>query len=159
MYSADAWKERTRVESVFALVEQVPPEQVELRSHFARYLCVLVSGYVEVAVAAILRDYAQARGDRRIAGYVASQLEWFTNPNGEKLASLLAEFDVVWRNRMLESITPEQGDALTSIHSIRNLVAHGRSTDVTLLRAREYAKAAYGVIEVIDRLCHESPRD
>jgi hypothetical protein len=158
MHTAAAWKERVRVDSVFALADEVPRENAELRSHLARYLCVLVSGYVEVAVAAILEQYAMNRGDGRLRGYVASQLEWFTNPNGEKLASLLATFDGAWRESYYDGVSEEQDGAFTSVHAIRNLVAHGRSTDVTMMRAHTYAAAVFSIVELVDRICHEAPR-
>jgi hypothetical protein len=55
-------------------------EDLELQAHFARYLCVLVSGYLEAAISEIYSDYARRKGHPNLATYVKRQMKRFQNP-------------------------------------------------------------------------------
>src|SRR5688500_17303299 len=70
---------------------------IEVQSDFAKYFCVLVSGFLENALIALMLDVAQRRSAPEIAAFVERQLNWWTNPNTEKILQLLGDFDPHWR--------------------------------------------------------------
>ena len=73
--------------------------EIELQSDFARYLCILVSGYLENAIVALVLDYVQRRSGPEVTSFVDAQLNRWTNANAEKIFSLLGSFDPEWRRR------------------------------------------------------------
>ncbi len=46
----------------------------ELLSHYARYIAVLISGYVEQGVKELIREYARKHGDPCLQRFVSQQL-------------------------------------------------------------------------------------
>ena len=61
-----------RLDDLFAKIEDVP--DLELKSHWARYLCILVSGYLETSVRAIYGEYSKNRANDNVANYVIADL-------------------------------------------------------------------------------------
>lgn len=52
---AEVWRLRQRLDATFKRVNLAPAD-AELQSDFSRYLCVLVSGYVETAVTELILE-------------------------------------------------------------------------------------------------------
>ena len=79
-------------------------EDIELQSHWARYLCILVSGFLETSVRAIYSQYANTKAAPYVAHYVDSQLQSFQNPNMERILQLARSFSPEWEEH-LRSVT------------------------------------------------------
>ena len=56
-----------------------------LQSHWARYLCILVSGFLESSVRIIYREYAKNKAIQQVGNFVEGKLEDFQNPKMEKI--------------------------------------------------------------------------
>ena len=121
----------------------------ELLSDFARYLCVLVSGYVEQTTVELLIEYARTHSDTRIQRHVERGVRRVTNLNTQRLIDLVGTLDPAWRTELEKFIVDEYKDALDGIVALRNNVAHGRYVGVTMLRANEYYMR---VKKIIDRV-------
>jgi len=126
----------------------------ELQAHWARYLCVLVCGFIEVAVSEIYSEFARSKSQSYIANYVQKQLRRFHNPNMEKLLSLAGSFNELWRDKLKKDIDGELKDAVDSIVNNRNNIAHGRNSDITYGRIKDYFERAVKVITLIEDLCY-----
>lgn len=122
----------------------------ELLSDFARYLCVLVSGFVEQATIELLIEYVRIRSAPRIQSYVEHHVRRLSNLNTPKLIDVLCSFDPEWRSELETFIVDEYKDALDGIVDLRNTVAHGGyAGGVTLSRVDGY----YARIKtIIDRV-------
>ena len=111
----------------------------ELLSDFARYLCVLVSGFVEQATIELLIEYVRIRSDPRIQSYVECRVRRLSNLNTPKLINVLCSFDQEWRSKLEMFIVNEYKDALDGLVDLRNTVAHGGyAGGVTLSRIDGY---------------------
>jgi hypothetical protein len=150
---------RNRVDAVFSLAKRQggmakrQGGEEETLSHWARYLCVLASGYVEVSLQSILSSYASERSHRDVANYVESRLERVTNLNEESVYQLLISFRPEWGEVFRSRRTDAQKDALDSVVANRNLIAHGRSVGLTLARVTAYYRELVRVIELIEKHC------
>jgi hypothetical protein len=109
----------------------------ELLAHYARYLTVLVSGYVEQSSKELVREYSRNHGDERVQRFVGKQVERFRNIDGEKLKQLLDALDPSWWNE-LELAHADDLEALKSVATVRNNVSHGGDSGITVVTAKGY---------------------
>jgi len=130
-------------------------EDIELQSHWARYLCILTSGFLEVSVRAIYAQYATTKAAPYIANFVDSQLKGFQNPKMEKILELTRMFNPEWEERLKTATEGELKDAVDSIVANRNKIAHGESVGITYARIHRYYENAVKVVELIDNQCNE----
>src|ERR1019366_2602885 len=98
---AEVRRRETRLDATFQRVKSLGPNvDLEVQSDFARYLCVLVAGYLEKAVAELVLEHARRCGGPTLQRYVETSTKRFTNAKSEKLKTLLGGFDSYWRNRL-----------------------------------------------------------
>ena len=145
---AELARQRHQLDSTFSRAGNLHAD-IELLSDFARYLCVLVSGYVEQTTIELLTEYARTHSDPRIQRHLERGLRQVTNLNTQRLIDLVGTLDPAWRTELEQFIVDEYKDALDGIVALRNSVAHGRYVGVTLSRAREYYVR---VKRIIDRV-------
>ena len=127
---------KSRLDSTFDRARKI--SDPELQSDMARYLCILVSGYLETATVEWFLHHAREGSRPTIQKFVESRLSGFTNANAQKLLSLLATWNQDWHDEMLEFLVDEKKDAIDSIIALRNSIAHGQWVGVTLVRVSAY---------------------
>jgi hypothetical protein len=132
------------------------PENAAIQSHWARYLCVLISGFIENSVSAIYSEYAGRVASPHVANYVDNQLRRFQNPNMERILQLTRSFNRQWAENLEISTKGELKDAVDSVISTRNSIAHGRYVEITYHRVQDYYKNTVKVIELIENLCNSN---
>lgn len=124
-----------------------------LQSHWARYLCVLVSGFLETSVRIIYREYAKDKAIPQVANFVEGKLQDFQNPKMEKILQLTGLFDKDWENDLRCKTEGELKDAVDSIANNRNKIAHGDSVGISYSQIKGYYERAIKVIELIENQC------
>jgi|SRR5438552_7125557 len=147
-----AHRYKQRLDYLFKQISALPSDP-ELQSHWARYLCVLVSGFIETSVIAIYTKYAEDKSTKQIASYVERQLDRFQNPTMERILSLTYSFSTDWGHELKKATEGELKAAIDSIVANRNNIAHGQDVTITYARIHEYYKSAVKVIEMIDKQC------
>jgi hypothetical protein len=85
-------QEQQRLDNVFLLIDQLPHND-EILSHWAKYLCVLTSGFLESSLRLILQHYSSNHADESISRFISSRLKGLTNLNEKKIGQLLGEFN------------------------------------------------------------------
>ena len=128
----------------------------ETKSGFVSYLCVRISGYVELAVKTTLREYSesQIRLDAPvIANFVDRQLEYTLNPWYSQILELVGKFSTKWKETLKESITQKQRDSLNSIVRMRNDIAHGVDVVLSLEILQQQFEDAKEVIILVNTVC------
>lgn len=125
----------------------------ELRSDLARYLCVLVSGYIEKSVVEFILEHARQRSAPTLQRFVEIRTKNFANPNASRIQNLLGSFDPEWQKNLNEFLIGEPKDAIDSIVALRNKIAHGGSVGLTYSRIRDYYEQAQRVIDQVEKLC------
>lgn len=129
-------------------------EDLELQSHWSRYLCIRISGFLEVSVRAIYGEYAKEKAAPYVANYVESQLKNFQNPNWEKILNLARSFNPGWADNLESATEGELKDAIISIVTVRHSIAHGGSGGITYRRIKDYYENAVKVVELIENQCN-----
>lgn len=148
----EVYRLETRLNAAFSRAKATP--DLETQGDLAKHLCVLVSGYLEVSIKALLLEHTRARSGTSVQRYVDSHLKRFSNPNAGKVLGLLGSFDVDWRHDMEGFLVDEKKDALDSVIALRNQIAHGETPGVSLARIEAYFEEVKAVIErVADLSC------
>jgi hypothetical protein len=137
-----------RLDATFARAPASSAE-LEVQSDFARYLCVLVSGFFENAVVALILHYAEQRSAPEIATFVEKQLDRWTNPNVDKITTLFGSFNPNWTASLQSYLIDERKDSVNSLVALRHKIAHGESVGTSLSQVRAHYKV---VLEVVGRL-------
>ena len=125
------------------LFEMVPPtssDYDQISAHWAKYITVRVSGFMEEVLETVLVEYARKVASGKIINYAQKQIEKSrNNPNTEKIAQTLYSFSKEW-GASFEEFAGQEGrkDALNSVMSIRHNIAHGRNSGVTIGRIKGY---------------------
>ena len=125
----------------------------ELQAHWARYLCVLISGFLEASVRALLVEYCKKQASPAVASLAESRLSRFQNPSSGNIFSLVGELSSEWEKSLRQAAEGPPKDAVDSVVANRNLIAHGRDVGLTFHRVQGYYADAYEVIEAIEKQC------
>jgi hypothetical protein len=125
----------------------------ELLSDFARYLCVLVSGFLEQSIIEILLAFVRTRSQLAVQRFVERKLRSVANLNAPRLIELLGSFDPGWRADLESYVIDERKAAVDSVVALRNRIAHGQADSVTMRRVQEYYTRVKDVVDHIADLC------
>lgn len=124
-----------------------PNADPEFQADFAKYLCVLVSGYLESAICALLLGFAQTRSSPDVASFVERQLGPWTNPKAEKIIDLFGSFNQDWRSNLTDYLVDQRKDSVNSLVALRHKIAHGESVGTSLSQIKFHYRIANEVID------------
>jgi len=129
-------------------------DNIEMLSHWARYLCVLSAGFLENALQIIYSDFVNGSATESVQNYAISRLLLIHNPKTRRFIETARAFKKDWGND-LEIFVNKEGrrEAIDSIMQNRHLIAHGQSSAITIVRVRDYLRKAVVVVEFIERQC------
>lgn len=127
-----------RLDALFEVAKTISDD--ELQSHFSKYLCIQVSGFLESVVKLLIEDYHDKTCKKETKNFVICKVSNITNLNSEKLEIFLQSFDITWKDQFQAKLTQQHTSSLDSIISQRNLIAHGRAntSNITLKSIQEY---------------------
>jgi len=152
MRNLEAVRYKQRLDHLFEKISAFP-DDIELQSHWSRYLCILVSGFLETSVQAIYSQYAKEKSISHVANYVTKRLERFTNPNMEDILTLAGMFNKDWRDYLENATEGELKAAVDSIVANRNQIAHGVDVGISFVTIRGYYQSAVKVVDLIEKTC------
>jgi hypothetical protein len=130
-----------------------PTSDIEIQADFAKYFCVLVSGFLENALVALILDYCERKSSLpEITLFVERQLEYWTNPNTEKIIQLLGDFSQDWRLAAERFLIDERKAAVNSLVALRHKIVHGESVGTSLGQVKEYYATVLDVVTFVANL-------
>lgn len=154
MRSRDLYRQRQRISTLIEEASKFKEDQGELQAHWAKYICVLVAGFMENAIADVYSRYAAASSNEKVSNHVAYSMKKINNPKHTKFVDVAKSFDGAWGHQV-EEFFEEDGmrDALNSIMSQRHLIAHGQDSDISLVRVKDYFRKCTQIITFIENQC------
>ena len=152
MKTLEAIRYKQRLDKLFTQISAFSGES-ELQSQWARYLCVLVSGFLEVSICATYNQFAKNSASPQVANFVKCKLDDFQNPKMGKIIELTRAFDSEWANKLEAATDGKLKDAVDSIVANRNQIAHGRDVGITYTRIKTYYEDAIKVVDLIEKIC------
>jgi hypothetical protein len=149
---AEIERQKQRLDATFKRAAGLGADP-ELLSDFARYLCVLVSGFLEQAAIEIALEYVRTHSDPSVLRHAERRIRNFTNANAERIVQLFGSFDADWQKDLELHLVDEYKDAVDGIVALRHSVAHGGYAGITMARVRSYYDRVKHVIEHVTDLC------
>ena len=132
-------------------------EDAELLSHWAKYLCILVCGFLENSVEACLVEYSKQHGDENLHNFISKQIRSFQNPKMGKILELFGSFNKTWEDDLKKQLDGQISDAVNSIVSNRNLIAHGDSSQLSMSALKNYYSDAVKGVKIMEEIVTRRP--
>lgn len=149
---AEVKRLKQRLDATFSRLGGVGTD-LEVQSDFARYLCVLVSGYLEKAISELVVQHARRTGAPPLQRFVDQRTKTFTDAKAQKINDLLGDFDPEWRTLMEEHLAGDLKDAVDGVVNLRNKISHGESVGVTYATISDYYSRVQKVVDYVAELC------
>ena len=144
-------RQRQRLDDLFQKAKDLPDAQIQ--SHWSRYLCVLVSGFLENSVRLTFTEYTRSRADKSVADFVEGRLQQFQNPKMGTILDLAGGYSREWRVRLESETKGRLAESVNSIVANRHKIAHGESVGLTLHTLFQYYGDAVKVVELLRKQC------
>jgi hypothetical protein len=141
---------KQRLDALFDKIKALD-EDPELIAHWSRYMCVLVSGFVEASVRTIVADYVNSRSAPEVAQFAGQRLRNFVNAKTEKILDLVGEFGNEYRTRLEKVLEGELKDAVDSVVNNRHLIAHGQDVGIGFGTITKYYERVVKAIEELEK--------
>ena len=126
---------------------------IDLVGHWGRYLCVLTAGFLENALVEVYREFVRAAASPQVARFASARLERISNPKAGLFVDTARSFDPAWADALDAFLDQDGGrrrNAIDSIMSNRNRIAHGEGTQVSVGRVRGWLPGCVQVVEFIE---------
>jgi len=144
-------RQKQRLEATFKRASGL--KDAELLADFAKYLCVLVAGFLEQAIIEIALEHARTHSHASVQRHVEKPLRRFTSASSQRITELLGSFDADWQKDLESYLIDEYKDAVNSVVNLRHTIAHGRHTGVTMAGVQKYFDRVKVVVDHCTDLC------
>jgi len=154
MQNQELIRQIQRIESLFNKTSTFVSD-LELQSHWAKYMCILCSGLLENAIELIYSDYIEhSSSNKKIKRFASIHVSRLQNPNSTKIIEIAGYFDRTWAEK-LENYLAKEGrrEAIDTIIKNRHDIAHGRTSTITVSRVKDYFDKSIKVLEFIEKQC------
>lgn len=133
----------------------------EIRAHWAKYTCVLISGFIEQAIKEIFLEHASAVGSTRLHNYIEGTWPNSKNMRCDTINEFLRYCDVEWA-RYFEAWLKdtERKKEINEIIRWRNDIAHGKeanTNNITLQSVGQKFQIACDLVDFIENLLRLDP--
>ena len=146
---SDTRSYQNRLDALFKKVDQLPEDDLQFLAHWASYLCVLTSGFIEVGMRSILLAYATSSASPSVVRYVDRQLARVQNPNMEIVLQVVRSFSEDSATSLEAFTSGEIAASVNSVIANRHSIAHGKSVDLTLARMKVYYRDSVRMLEAL----------
>lgn len=128
--------------------------EIEVISHWAKYLCVLSAGFLENALTEVYVEFSAKAASPHVANFARASLSRISNPNAEIFFQVTSSFKKSWGDE-LQIFLEEDGrkEAINAIMKNRHKIAHGKKSDISYHWLRDYFDKAVEVIEFMEQQC------
>ena len=149
-------RQRQRLQNVIQETENATAQNLELQSHWAKYICVLSAGFLENAIKELYSEFARRTVSQPLSNFVESNLSSISNPKSKRFLETAGAFKSEWKDE-LENFLNDEGrrEAIDSIMNQRHLIAHGKlhNSNITIVQIKDYLSKAVEVLEFIETQC------
>lgn len=145
---------KSRITHLFKFYEDSEPEA---QAHNAKYLAVLVSGYLEQAVKEMLLHYTSEGARAQISKYVEKTWPISRNMKVDSIEAILNQFESKWGEEFQAWVKGDdkRRGHINSIVEWRNSIAHGQESNthgVTLVSVRAAFSTVVGLVALLENM-------
>jgi hypothetical protein len=153
MQNTEINRQIQKIKALIAKAREASKDNLDLQSHWARYICVLVSGFIENSIKEIYSDFIKTNSAAPVASYSINNLLKLQNPNTEKILGIVGSFKKDWMKEVEEFVNAEgRKDAIDSIINNRHQIAHGKDVGITITRVSNYLEKVIETMTLIESL-------
>jgi hypothetical protein len=154
MHNRELSSQLQKLRELFNKTNAACRNDFEMRSHWAKYLCVMSAGFLENSLKVIYGDFVRGAASKPAADYANSMLARIQNPNTTIFIETARRFKPEWATE-LEAFVDSDGrrEAINSIIKNRHEIAHGQYSGITIAQIKEYLSKAVEVIDLIETQC------
>ena len=154
MNNQEVSRQIQKLKALFNRTSEVSAQEVEIQAHWAKYLCVLSAGLLENGLYELYADFCRRAASPPVVGFANRFLSRIQNPKTGKFMEVASSFKNAWGEE-LKSFVENEGrkEAIDAIMAHRHRIAHGKDSDITIVRLKVYLGKAIDVLEFIERQC------
>ncbi len=146
--------DKDRIDKLLKALRNLDPLSDDiLYPALSEYICVRITGYLEVGVDSLLIAFVErSTKDLKLRNIAIQHIKGYHSANYQKIRQLLATFDKELDIAFQAEITKERRTIPADINNLfeaRNLIAHGGRTDLGREKLNAYFSAAQKVLEII----------
>ena len=147
---------RQRIDALFAKIRLIsnPADQ----SDWSKYLCILVSGYIEESLRVLLEQYSKNHSSSHIQNFISQEIKNITNCKTSKIENILSKFSPAWKDYFIDQMSSksEKSDEIkNSINSIianRHQIAHGKNVNLSYSSVSNYYKNVKKAVDILENI-------
>ena len=142
------------LKNLFVRTQKASGGDIEIQSHWAKYLCVLSAGFLENALCEIYADFCKRAASEHVANFASKILSRIQNPKANRFIEVASSFKKSW-GEDLEAFVEEDGrrEAIDSIMNNRHQIAHGKISNISIAQLQNYLDKAIEVVNFIETQC------
>ncbi|GAI83289.1 unnamed protein product, partial [marine sediment metagenome] len=84
------------LKSLFDKVKDLPEGNIEIISHWAKYLCVLSAGFLENSLSEVYVEFSSRASSPHVANFTRKALSQIQNPKTERFIEITSSFNKSW---------------------------------------------------------------
>lgn len=145
-----------RIDTLFGNVATIPDPAAQ--AEWSKYLCILVSGFIEESLRILLEEYTTKHAAPVILNFVSREVKEITNCKASKIGSILQRFNPTWESDFLDQIqnksriANEIKDSLDSVVANRHQIAHGRNVGLRYATVSTYYQNVKKAVETMEEV-------
>jgi hypothetical protein len=154
MKTREIRRQKDKIDNLFKKTQIATSGDLEIQSHWAKYMCVLVAGFVENSLNYVYTRYCTDCTNSKVSNFARKNLSKIQNPKSGRFLEVAGSFDQVWRQDLEAHIDVDgRKEAINAIMTNRHLIAHGKNSDITITQLSGYFLKTISVIEFIENQC------
>lgn len=160
---ADRVRYRARIQSIISKLPTRPDDiafELQVQAHWAKYSCVLISGFIEQAIKELLLEHASGKAAPRIRKYVEGTWPSSRNMRCDAISDILSHFDDGWATEFDSWIKKkERKKEINEIIKWRNDIAHGKeanTNNVTISSVEKKFSIACDLVDFLENLAQDA---
>jgi len=130
--------------------------ETEIHAHWAKYACVLISGFIEQALKEVVLEYAESKAAPQIRNHIEHTWPKSRNMRSDVIQRTLEGLDKGWSKKHEEwSNENQRKKEINEIITWRNDIVHGKESNlnsITLVSVKDKFKVACDLVDFIEDL-------
>lgn len=153
MRSRELARQLQELEALIERSDEACGDSIEMRSEWAKYLCVRSAGFLEIGLREIFSSFVRDTSHEAVGRFAVGQLKRISNPKAGRFVEVARAFKKKWSEELEEFVTDDgRDDAINSIMVNRHKIAHGEDSGITMMRVKEYLKKSVEVVKFLENL-------
>lgn len=142
--------QQRRLDELIGLMDSLEDEAA--KSHFAKYLCIRVSGYLENVIKTLVSTYIDKSCPAPVQTFVKNKIKNTTNLSTDKIVLFLESFNKTWASEFETKLSDKMSESLNSVVSNRNQIAHGGQDNISPNTIKGYYDDIKDVVEILQEI-------